>query len=128
MAFDLVWEPSGVWRRYSGRLTAADLLASLNQVQIDPRYDRLRYSLNDFLAVESVDDVSGIMDVVIAGSIGGAYSNPRLVMAIVARHESVLAHAGMFIRPDFPYPVKIFQEIDAARAWLGASGAQPQME
>ena len=67
MAFDLVWEPSGVWRRYSGRLTAADLLASLNQVQIDPRYDTLRYSLNDFLAVENVDDVSGIMDVVIAG-------------------------------------------------------------
>ena len=84
--------------------------------------------LNDFLAVENVDDVSGIMDAVIASSIGGSFSNPRLVMAIVARHDSVLAHAQQFVRPDFPYAVKIFHEIDAARAWLVASGAQPRMD
>jgi hypothetical protein len=39
-------------------------------------------------------------------------------MAIVARGDVVLSHARMFLMPDFPYPVKLFDNLDAARAWM----------
>lgn len=118
MAFELVWEPRGVWRRYSGTLCALDLVASVDLVQRDPRYDNLRYSINDFLDVENLADIAGILDVVLAKAIGGAHSNPRLVMAIVGRSEALISHAKLFLRPDFPYPVKLFEDLESARAWL----------
>ncbi len=118
MAYEVVWEPRGVWRRFSGMLTPSDLVASVDEVQGDPRYDSLRYSINDFLAVENAAEIAGILDLVLAKAIGGALSNPNLVMAIVARSETVVSHAKMFLRPDFPYPVKLFPDVDAARVWL----------
>ena len=118
MAFDIAWEPRGVWRRYHGTLTPGNLSASVDVVQSDERYDTLRYSINDFLAVENVEEVAFILDQVLAKAIGGAFSNPQLVMDIVAREDSVLSHARMFLMPDFPYPVKLFDNLDAARAWL----------
>jgi hypothetical protein len=118
MAFDLTWEPRGVWRRYHGTLTPGDLSASVDVVQRDERYDTLRYSINDFLAVENVADIALILDQVVAKAIGGAHSNTHLVMAIVARGEAVLSHARLFLMPDFPYPVRLFDNLDAARDWL----------
>lgn len=118
MACDIVWEPRGVWRRFSGTLTPEDLATSVDVVQRDARYDDLRYSINDFLAVENVADIAGILDTVVAKAIGGAHSNPNLVMAIVARGDAVVSHARLFLMPDFPYPVKLFDNLDAARAWL----------
>ena len=118
MAYEIAWEPRGVWRKYSGTLAPEDLVASVDVVQRDERYDTLRYSINDFLAVENVADIAVILDQVLAKAIGGAFSNPQLVMAIVARGDSVLSHARMFLMPDFPYPVKLFDNLDAARAWL----------
>jgi hypothetical protein len=118
MAFELVWEPRGVWRKFSGTLTPEDLIASVDIVQSDARFDSLRYSINDFLAVENAAELAAGVDLVLAKAIGGAHSNPKLVMAIVATRGTVAAHARAFLRPDFPYPVKLFENIDDARAWL----------
>ncbi len=118
MACDIAWEPRGVWRKFSGTLTPADLVASVEAVQADHRYDTLRYSINDFLAVDNVTDIAGILDTVLAKAIGGTHSNPKLVMAIVAREQAMLSHARLFLMPDFPYPVKLFDNLDSARAWL----------
>lgn len=118
MAYDIVWESRGVWRRFSGTLCAQDLVASVDEVQRDSRYDELRYSINDFLDVDNMADIAGILDLVLAKAIGGAHSNPRLVMAIVGRSEAFLSHAKIFLRPDFPYPVRLFEDVASARVWL----------
>jgi hypothetical protein len=118
MACDITWEPRGVWRKFSGTLTSADLAASVDAVQADDRYDMLRYSINDFLGVDNVADIAAMLDTVLAKAIGGAHSNPKLVMAIVARGEAVLSHARLFLMPDFPYPVKLFDNLEDARDWL----------
>jgi hypothetical protein len=118
MAYELVWEPRGVWRRFSGTLVPEDLMASVDTVQRDPRFDSLRYSINDFLDVDNVADIAPILDQVLAKAIGGAHSNTRLVMAILARGEAVLSHARLFLMPDFPYPVRLFDNLAEAREWL----------
>ena len=82
MAYEIAWEPRGVWRKYSGTLAPEDLVASVDEVQSDERYDTLRYSINDFLSVENVEEVALILDQVLAKAIGGAFSNPQLVMAM----------------------------------------------
>jgi hypothetical protein len=39
-------------------------------------------------------------------------------MAIVARGDAVLSHARLFLMPDFPYPVRLFDNLGDAREWL----------
>lgn len=120
MAWEVVWEPKGVWRRFSGTLELSDLLAAVEVVQKDLRYDSLRYSINDFLAVEQFSDPAGLTqgtDIVLGQAIGGSFSNTNLVMAIVATQPAIIAVAQMFLG-GMPYPVQLFSTVESARAWV----------
>ena len=124
MAWEVIWEPRGVVRRFSGTLTLDDLLTSVDVVQKDLRYDRLRYSINDLLAVEDFADPDSIIrgiELVLGQAIGGSFSNGNLVMAIVATQPGVVAVAQAFLGGVVPYPVKLFSTVEEARAWVNST-------
>jgi hypothetical protein len=125
MAWEVRWEPRGVWRVFSGTLALSDLLDAVGVVQKDPRYDTLRYSINDFLAVDEYADPEGITggtDLVLGQAIGGSFSNSKLVMAIVATRPEIVAVARIFLG-GVPYPVRLFSTVEEARAWVNEKAA-----
>lgn len=122
MAWELVWEPGGVWRRFTGTVDTAEILQSIEAVQRDPRFDDLRYSLNDFLGVTNVDDVPGLLENVMAQTIGAAQTNAGIRMAIVADHPGILKRWREVPEGLIPYRVRLFERLEDARQWAGAAG------
>ena len=51
MACEIVWEHRGVHKRLSGHVSAREFERSVETVQADPRFDEIRYVINDFSAV-----------------------------------------------------------------------------
>jgi hypothetical protein len=50
LAYAIAWEAAGVRKRFSGHVTDEEPMRSVVEVESDPRFDDLRYVVNDFLA------------------------------------------------------------------------------
>ncbi|WP_371324475.1 hypothetical protein VX159_02820 [Dechloromonas sp. ZY10] len=124
MPFSLRWEAGGVVKHHYGHLTGSELVAGAVAVSSDPRYDRLRYIINDFRAVTS-DDIS-LSDIEHYASlrIGAALSNRNVLSPFVATSEPGLSVARMLQQPTYrnDHPVEIFPDLDSAQAWLAQEG------
>ena len=57
MPYEILWEARGVVKRHHGFLAADELLAASREIQSDPRFDDLRYIINDFLDVEAMPSI-----------------------------------------------------------------------
>ena len=53
--YKLDWEPKGLLRTYSGRISWAEVNESISEVHSAPRYEDLSYVINDFSECESVE-------------------------------------------------------------------------
>ena len=119
MAFEITWEPRGVVRTFSGTLTAAEFIRSIEAVHNDWRFDNLYYSINDFLAVTDIDVSELTAETAAARAIGASMSNPRLLMAVISRDARILSLAGTFLKPRYrSYPLQVFDDMTRARAWI----------
>lgn len=119
MSVEIIWEPRGVWRKFSGRLTAEEFIKSIEVVHNDWRFDDLCYSLNDFLAVDDIEIVDSAVKTAAVRAVGASMSNTRLMMAVVTRDPRIISLASVFLTPLYKsYPIRFFNSIDEARQWL----------
>ena len=119
MPCEIIWEPRGVWRRFNGRMSAEDLLRSIEVVHGDPRFDDLRYSLNDFLdvTVSEIDPDTLVRSA--AQAIGATLSNNRLVMLMVVADPVIRESVRRFTGPPLSsFRAEFFDTRDAAREWI----------
>ncbi len=122
MPYDIHWEgKDGVRRAFSGDLTAAEVRASLAGLTGDARWDDLRYSMADFLAVRSYRISQAELEDLAAIHYGGAKINHRIVTAAVTDSDEVRAVFQRFnaLRLS-PFPLQLFDNLAAARAWIAA--------
>ena len=75
MAWEVLWEKGGVRLRCHGALTEADIVEGIDAMQQDPRFDTLRWNINDFSEVHNLADLPGYIEDATARAIGGAYTN-----------------------------------------------------
>jgi len=119
MPFDLAWEPHGVYRRYFGRVTIAERQQSFERICADRRFDDLRYTITDYLDVESYEITERATMEIAALHIGPTRTNPRIIIAAVAVDEKVIEAIEHFISLQFiKQPYRIFATASAARAWI----------
>jgi hypothetical protein len=119
VAYELVWEPRGIYRRYFGRLSGRDLIDSHVVTQADPRFDGLRYALNDLSGVDSVDVHDDDLTHVVAAQHGAFHSNPNVIVAMVIPSPAILAEFRRFEQAgSTPYRFDVFASLDEARAFL----------
>lgn len=119
MPYHLTWEPRGVVRRYVGRVPLSERVASLEAICADPRFDLLRYSITDFLAVEWLEGSAESSREIAARHIGPHATNPRIVMAAVAVEEQHLALIRDFVSLRFTdAPYRAFPTEVEARRWI----------
>ena len=114
------WEPRGVLKRFTGHITADEILQSVVEIEADPRFDELRYVINDMLDVTGVDAHMSHADEIAAIDGAAARSNANIRVAIVATRADVLALSRRYAESDLNrYPTRIFSTMAEARAWTG---------
>lgn len=125
MAYEILWETGGVNKHFHGHVTDDELIQSLVQVESDPRFDSIRYVINDFLQVE--DFTVSEDGVLMASAIdrGAAQSNPHIRIAVVATDTQVHALAKLYAAsPVNAYPTEVFLNDCEARRWISATSLQ----
>lgn len=119
MSYELIWEPRGVVKRYYGVLTSTDLVEPVERTEADPRFDALRYVINDFVAVERLELAPFDVEYVAAVDHAAAKSNHNIWIAVVTTASDVIALVERYgeLSQD-AYPTRVFETMTQARAWL----------
>ena len=55
MSCELIWEAGGLYRRFTGSVSAEELAGCLSEVANDERFDGLRYSIFDCREMREID-------------------------------------------------------------------------
>jgi hypothetical protein len=122
MPFDVTWEPHGVCKRYWGFVDGAELLQSVAEVQSDPRFDGIRFIINDYLDVVSADVSEKTITLVKAAKLGARVFHPRICIALVTTDEAIKDLLDPLVSgPLKPYPTEIFGALSDAREWAKES-------
>jgi hypothetical protein len=111
--------PRGYYKRLSGVVTATEFMQSITDVQDDPRFDTVRYGVNDCLEVEDVVISASDVEMFAALGIGAAYSNPNVKIAMIVTHPKVRALVQAYAKMS-TYPLKFFDNVADAALWTGA--------
>lgn len=120
MAHDIIWEPKGVYKRFTGYVSFEEYARTQEQILADPRVDSIHYIINDFLDVEGYSVAPDQVEYAAALNRGTSYSNPRIRVAYVTTRPAVrlLVKTASAISS---LALKDFPTLDAARAWISGS-------
>ena len=124
MSYEISWErPFGVYKRYSGAVTPADVGDANLSITSDPHFDDLRYTIADFLAATghrfNLHDRAGL-ETPYATLIGASHGNPYVHSAFVVTDPDIEQLIQLKITLGvLPYPSRVFAREHDAREWLG---------
>ena len=119
MAFELIWESHGLYKRFWDFVTVAELIESVAKPRGDPRFDGIFYVIYDFLAVEGHEVAENAMAGIVAISGGGQAVNPNVVIAVLTTRDEIKDLAWVFAsRTLASYPTRIFSSLVHARDWI----------
>jgi hypothetical protein len=119
MPYKLIWEPSGVYRQYLGNVSIAERRASFDEICGHHRFDGLRYTITDYLAVDDYEVTDDATAEIAALHIGPLMTNPRIVLAAVATRPDIVSAIGDMKRQGFTRaPYRVFASAEAARQWV----------
>jgi hypothetical protein len=120
MPYELTWEHRGVYRRYFGDVTIVERRHSLDSIFANPRFDSLRFTITDYLDVDSYEITDEATEEIAAMHVAPLLTNPRIVIAAVTVDERIIAAIKHFISLDFiRQPYRVFPSVAAARHWIG---------
>jgi hypothetical protein len=115
----IVWETDGVVHYFSGVLTGTELLAAIETVHADHRFDYAKYAISDFSGCTGLllTDVEPELLAAIAGA--AALSRNRTSRsAFVVSNPQFFEHFDGFIEsPLSPPGTRRFSTLDEARRW-----------
>ena len=119
MSHTYTWEPTGLYRKFTGNVDGEEILISNFEVQAHPNFGQIKYIINDFTEMTGSSistDHSRIYartDDVISNSKG------RLKIAIVATLDEHLALANNYREEmkNNKFECEIFSTVENAREW-----------
>ena len=114
MGYELTWEKKGVYKRFTGVVKGRDYLRSQAEVFSDPRFDQLRYVINDLLAVEAFDYSIEDAEYAAAYNRGPSYTRPAVDVAYVTTDTGIVTLIDR-VRDLSSYPLHVFPTLGRAR-------------
>lgn len=122
MGYSIHWEKGGVVKCHFGDVSSADLLGAVLDTESDPRFDSLRYVINDFRDCRSIAISPTVLEDIVVADTGASKTNPDIRIAIVAILPEVVELAKRYAAEDaHGYETRIFSAMNAARTWLGCA-------
>ena len=118
MPVEMTWELHGVRSRFSGSVTAADLLHHVQEICRHRDFSDLRYSILDFRdATDAVEDADLLG--VRAELVGSQYTNPNILVAAITTDREAIDHLTRFIGLCvLNRQIQVFSTPDAAMDWI----------
>ena len=120
MKIEMIWEQGGLLKRMSGALSEEEFLLSSVQVLADPRFDDIRFVINDFLQVTGSGFSRGMLPYLAAIQYESKATQSRCRVIFVSRDESILAliKDALATRDLDHFEVCTAPTVEAARDWL----------
>lgn len=91
MPYQVMWEPRGVYTRYSGNVTGADMLGNIEDVCRNERFEQHRYHILDFSDATDLSATEREMLISCGVLIGAAFVNHQVLVAAVVTRDNVRA-------------------------------------
>jgi len=119
MTCTITFEPTGIYRKFSGKISGLEILNSNFELQLDPNFKTAKYIINDFTdiishAIEKAHTETYAQTDDIISKIKG-----ELKIAIVVNSYSLmkLAHSYREMMQNQLFECELFKSIDDARSW-----------
>ncbi len=120
MKLENIWEARGLYRVFSGKVTASEILSSNLVLQGDSRFDDLKYVINDFTQSSEFIATDSDIQTIAAMDNAASISNADIKIAIITTSEPLLIWANLYCKAiqHTPYVCKIFANKNDAYAWI----------
>ena len=123
MPYRITWEPRGVYTRYYGIATGADMRGNIEDVCRDERFQEHRYHILDFSDATEFSATEKEMLVNCGVLVGAAFVNHQVMVAAVVTRENIReALERLHALGVSPYEAKMFATTAEARKWIEESG------
>ncbi len=121
MMYDIHWEPQINYVHFRGVVSDAEFLRSVDDIQGDPRFDALRFAINDFSNTTNLQLTRNVIEFFAAKVIGSSHSNPNICIVFITTDESLATTINEIlpITEDF-FRTKIFVCLKDAWNWIKA--------
>lgn len=115
-----IWEREGLCRVFTGKISCSEILDSNIELHASPRFDDIKYLINDFTGSTEFEASSRDIKECIAIDNAASKSKQQLRVAMVAKIEPILtcAHLYALKMENSSFECRIFDNIDDARCWL----------
>lgn len=120
MSHTLIWEPKGVYWKYTQQVSGEEITETSKSIYRDPRFKDLQYKLVDFLDVETIEmDKKDIIRIACQHRSAVKF-NRNIKSAIVLKSKTnKLANKFTELFKGSSWEVQVFQNLDDANNWLG---------
>ncbi len=120
MKYENQWEPKGLLRTFSGKVTGEHILKMNLSLHGDPRFDDLRYIINDLSSISELDISDMDIETIAAIDNAGALSNSNIKIAIVTTNHELVTWVKRYLvaMKDSVFQCQLFEDIETARKWL----------
>jgi hypothetical protein len=126
MPYQISWEDRGVSFQYTGLTSDGEVAAAVRHVEADERFDRVRYTIHDFLKCGGATYTIQKVEEIAALDAAAAMSNlgiRKLSIAVITDREDVATMARTYmVSRIHPHTMRIFSSLDEAHAWLRSEG------
>lgn len=120
MPYSLIWEPFGVYKKFTGVVTGAELVRSVIEVAHDMKFAGMQYEVSDYLGAERTEFSQDALNEVRAVRIGSYSRNPRVRVAIVTLDLEIQQRIFSTIAARLTmHQTRIFDMLSDANAWVG---------
>jgi hypothetical protein len=119
MPYSLIWEPHGVYKKFTGVVSGAELVRSVNEVANHFKFADARYEVSDYLEADATEFSQDALNEVRAVRIGSFSRNPKVRVAIVTLDPDIQQRIFSTIAARLTlHQTKIFSDVADANAWL----------
>ena len=124
MSFINNWEDNGLHRKFTGEITGQEILESNLSIQGNPRFDHIKYVLNDFSSITEFEITSADVNIISTIDNVAAISKKSLKIAIVADDKNLLKWINEYLKmmQGSPYATALFSSNDDALKWAAQVG------
>lgn len=120
MAYELVWEAQGIHKLLSGFVSADEFIKSVDAVQGHPRFNEMRYVINDFSNVTGHGLTEDLLLRLEALHYGAHATNPRCRIFFVTKDEELanLVNKHLVESRLVGYEVVVTSTVAQAHLWI----------